>query len=255
MVDDRGEFVQSDDRSASRPQKALRRRAIAFASALAAVLGAAIALRDIAGPGAIPAAASASQALVAAHPLLSALGFFLGNIAVAALPVPAMWAMSVAAGLLFGPWIGLPIAVLSSVAGGTISMLAARYALRGWVETRFPVTVARFDEGAKTGGARFLFAVRLTPVIPFPLVNLAAGLTSMPARTFALVSLAGIAPLSTVYAFAGAQLGAIRSPADALSPGVVAALAALAAAPFAAHALAVWRARSRRTSSVLPEPQ
>ena len=40
------------------------------------------------------------------------------------------------------------------------------------------------------GGARFLFAARLAPMVPFPLVNMAAGLTPMPARTFALVSLA-----------------------------------------------------------------
>ena len=207
--------MQVDDGAQSRPPRAFRRRAIVFVAALAAVLVAAIAFHVLAGPGAVAAATSASQAAVAAHPVLSALGFCLLTIAVAALAVPAMWAISVAAGLLFGPWIGLPIAVLSSVAGGTITMLAARYALRGWVEARFPAAVARFDEGAKSGGLRFLFAARLTPILPFPLVNLAAGLTPMPARTFALVSFAGILPLSTIYVFAGAQLGAIRSPGDA----------------------------------------
>ena len=138
---------------------------------------------------------------------------------------------------LFGPWIGLPIAVASSVTGGTITMLAARYALRDWVEARFPDAVAHLDQGIANGGARFLFAARLMPLLPFPLVNLAAGLTRMPARMFALVSIAGFLPLTFAYVSAGASLGYVRSPAEALSPGFVGALVALAAAPFAARML------------------
>lgn len=243
--------MQADDGAAPRPPRASRPRAIVFVAALAAVLVAAIMFHVLAGPGAVASAASASQAAVAAHPVLSGLGFSLLTIAVAALAVPAMWVTSLAAGLLFGPWVGLPIAVLSSVAGGTITMLAARYALRGWVEARFPAAVARFDEGAKSGGPRFLFAARLTPILPFPLVNLAAGLTPMPARTFALVSIAGVLPISTIYVSAGASLGAIQSPAEPLSPGAAVAMAALAAAPFVAHALAVRRNKGRRISSAL----
>ena len=74
-------------------------------------------------------------------------------------------------------------------------------------------------------------------MVPFPLVNLAAGLTSMPAKTFALVSLAGMLPLSFAYVAAGAQLAAIGGPVAALSPAFVVLLVALAAAPFTAHIL------------------
>jgi len=171
-----------------------------------------------------------ARTLVAQHPVLSALGFSLGYTAIAALAVPVVSAMNVAAGALFGPWVGLPIAVASSVAGATLTMLAARYALRGWVEARFPATVKRFGDGAANGGMAFLFAARLAPVLPFALVNLAAGLTRMRARTFALVSLAGVLPLSTAYVCAGAELSAIDGPISLLRTGVPAALAALAAA-------------------------
>jgi uncharacterized membrane protein YdjX (TVP38/TMEM64 family) len=222
-----------------------------FLAALSAVLAAAIAFRALADPGAVVASMAHARALVAEHPLLAALGFSLVYTTVTALAVPAVWALSVAAGALFGPWIGLPIAVASGVTGGTITMLAARYALRDWVEARFPEVVSRFDHGAATGGARFLFAARLTPVIPFPLVNLAVGLTRMPVRTFAFVSFVGYPPLTIAYVSAGASLGDIRSPAESLSPGFVGALLALAAVPFAARIL-VGRMAGARVS---PRPQ
>ena len=112
------------------------------------------------------------------HPVLSALGFALVYAVVTALAVPVVWLLSLSAGALFGPWFGLPIAIASNVVGATIAMLAARYAIRGWVKARFPEAWARFDQGVARGGARFLFAARLTLVIPFALVNLAAGLTA-----------------------------------------------------------------------------
>ena len=230
------------------PLKALRRRAIEFAAAMVAMLAGGLLLSSRVSPGAIAAAMDGAQALVGAHPVLSAFGFSLLYVSVTALALPVVWLLSAAAGALFGPWFGVPIAIASGVMGGTLTMLAARYALRGWVEARFPETLARFDQGLARGGARFLFAARLTPVIPFALVNLAAGLTQMPARTFALVSAFGYLPLTIAYVSAGASLGAIRSPAEALSPRLLITFVALAAAPFAVQALTAWRSWRRRPS-------
>jgi uncharacterized membrane protein YdjX (TVP38/TMEM64 family) len=229
--------VQADEGTASLRPNAFPRSAVALVAAIGVILVAAFAFRGLAGPGAIAAAAAQGQALVVAHPILAALGFGLVYTTVAALAVPAIWAMNVTAGALFGLWVGLLIAVTASVTGATITMLTARYAFRGWVEARFPAAVAHLDHGMTNGGARFLFAARLVPLLPFPLVNLAAGLTPMPARIFALVSLAGVLPLSFAYVSVGARLASVRSLAEALSPGFVALLAALAAAPFAARML------------------
>jgi uncharacterized membrane protein YdjX (TVP38/TMEM64 family) len=242
----RGISVQAEEvGTASLRLNAFPRSAVTLVAAIAAIFVAAFAFLGHAGPGSIAPAAAQAQALVAAHPLPSLLGFALVYTAVAALAVPAIWAMNVMAGALFGLWVGLPIAVAASVTGATITMLAARYAFRGWVEARFPSTVAHLDHGVTNGGARFLFAARLMPLLPFPLVNLAAGLTPMPARIFALVSVAGVLPLSFAYVSAGARLASVRSPLEALSPGFVALLVALAAAPFAARLLPNRRGGAR----------
>jgi uncharacterized membrane protein YdjX (TVP38/TMEM64 family) len=229
--------TKSDMPSVAPRVAAFPRGAIALGAAVAAVIVAAFAFRGLVDPAAVAAAAAETRMLVSAHPALSTFVFSLCYVALTGLGVPAVSWMNVAAGALFGPWVGLPVAVASSVTGATITMLAARYALRGWVEARFPAAVARFEKGAASGGARFLFAARLAPFLPFPLVNMAAGVTRMPARIFVLVSLVGLLPLSTAYVLAGAQLAAIRSPADVLSPQFVALLVALAAAPFAAQFL------------------
>ncbi len=234
--------------TAARPPKALRRRALEFVVALAVVLVAGFVLSRRVDPDAIAAAMHGAKVLVAVHPVLSALGFALVYAVVTALAVPVVSLLSLSAGVLFGPWFGLPIAIASNVVGATMVMLAARYAIRGWVKARFPEAWARFDQGVARGGARFLFAARLTLVIPFALVNLAAGLTEMPTRTFMLVSAAGALPLTIAYVSAGASLGAIRNPAEALSPRLLLTLMALAAAPFAAPAWAAWRKRRRRPS-------
>ena len=44
------------------------------------------------------------------------------------------------------------------------------------------------DEGIRREGAFYLFTLRLVPIVPFFLVNLLFGLTTMKARTFYAVS-------------------------------------------------------------------
>ncbi len=162
--------------------------------------------------------------------------------------------MSVAGGTLFGVWLGIPLVALSSTAGATVAMLAARYLFRDIVAARFPAFVARVDSGVARDGARYLYAARLTPVIPFFAVNLAMGLTRMPARLFAFVTLVGALPFVVLYVLAGQQLATIDHASDILSPRVVAALFALALAPFAAEALGEWRSARARLAA-WPRPR
>jgi uncharacterized membrane protein YdjX (TVP38/TMEM64 family) len=188
--------------------------------------------------------------LAALHTTLAAAAFFLAYVVIAALAIPVVAAMTVAAGALFGPWLGAPLAVVSSAAGATIAMLVVRYALRDRILARFPELSERF--GGSGSGAALLFAVRVTPVLPFALVNAAAGVSGMPALTFALVSAAGATPLAFVYVSAGAVLGAVRSPANILSPRLLALLTLAGAAPLAArYFVARW---ARRASPAMFEP-
>ncbi len=96
-------------------------------------------------------------------------------------------------------------------------------------------------------GAYYLFTLRLTPVVPFWLVNLAMGLTPIRTATFAWVSQVGMLPGTFIFVFAGSQVPSLtelerRGVWDILWPGPFIALLVLAAFPW----LVRWV--SRRTS-------
>ncbi len=180
---------------------------------------------------------TARQGFVAGHEIAAATLYFLAYLVFAALSLPGAWAISVAGGALFGAWLGPPLVSLSSTAGATLAMLGARYLFRDAVAARFPDFVARVDHSVTENGARWLFAARLTPIIPFFVVNLAVGLTRMRAAVFALVTMVGAFPFAFLYAEAGAKLAAIERPSDVLSLNLVLLLLALAALPFAARSV------------------
>jgi uncharacterized membrane protein YdjX (TVP38/TMEM64 family) len=213
-------------------------RRIALVAALLALAGGAFALG---GPRHWVASLAEARALAAAHPLEAAGLYVAAYVAFAALALPGAWAVSVAGGALFGAWLGFALALAGSVLGATASMLTARYLLRDLVRARLPGFVAQVDAHVARQGARWVVAARLTPVMPFFAVNLAAGLTEMPAAVFAAASAVGSAPLAGLYAFAGARLERVQGLGDVLSPGRVAGLMALGLAVVAARPLARWR--------------
>ncbi|HEV7878099.1 FAD-dependent oxidoreductase [Bradyrhizobium sp.] len=174
------------------------------------------------------------------HPNLAALSYGLVYVAVTGLSLPGAAILTLIGGSLFGLLTGTVLVSFASVIGATLAMLSARYFLRDSIERHFPEAVAKVNQGVATGGARYLFALRLIPVFPFFLINLATGLTRMSALTFAWVSQLGMLPGTIVYVNAGQQLASIQNAGDVLSARVILAFAALAALPFAAKAGSTW---------------
>jgi uncharacterized membrane protein YdjX (TVP38/TMEM64 family) len=205
--------------------------ALVAALVVALVLGGAVDARRLA------AALVAAKGWAGGHVVVAALGYVALYVVFSALSLPGAGAVSLAGGALFGPWLGVPLVSFASTLGATIAMLMARHLLRGAVEARFPQWAGKVDRGVARDGARYLFAARLTPFVPFSAVNLAVGLTRMPTLTFAAVTALGAAPIVVLYVVAGQQFASIASPRDVLSARVALALLALAALPFAAKAI------------------
>lgn len=183
---------------------------------------------------------AAARDWIGLHPALAALIFAIVYIAITGLSLPGATALTLVGGSLFGLWAGTLLVSFASVIGATIGMTVARYFFRDTIEHRFPDAVAKVDRGIAADGARYLFALRLIPVIPFFLVNLAMGLTRISAFTFAWVSQLGMLPGTIVYVNAGQQLASIETAGDILSPRIILAFAALAALPFVAKAGNAW---------------
>lgn len=182
------------------------------------------------------------SALAARYPVMVALAYGTGFVAATALSIPVATGLTVIAGAVFGFTEALLLTVLAGATGATFAMLLSRYALRDRVEKRWPHWVGGVNRGIERDGAFYLLSLRLAPVPPFFILNLAMGLTRMPARTFFLTSLVGLAPLDAVFVNAGHELARISSPEDALSARLILALAMVGIVPVLLRiGLRQWR--------------
>ncbi len=182
---------------------------------------------------------------VAGNPWLSAGAFFLVYVAVAAVSLPGAAVLTIAAGALFGVLEGTLLVSFASTLGASIAFLVARFALRDRLRERYRERLQKIDAGIARDGWRYLLTLRLVPVFPFFLVNLLAGLTALPLRTFYWVSQLGMLPATVVYVYAGTQLARIDSLAGILSPGLLAALVLLGILPLLARVFTNWLAARR----------
>jgi pyruvate/2-oxoglutarate dehydrogenase complex dihydrolipoamide dehydrogenase (E3) component/uncharacterized membrane protein YdjX (TVP38/TMEM64 family) len=222
--------------------KTLRRptRTLGAVLFLAAVLVLAVLIRGYVNVAEMTGRLAAARGWISAHSGLAALIFAAVYVAVTSLSLPGATALTLIGGSMFGLWAGTLLVSFASVIGATTGMIVARYFLRDAIERRFPDAVGKVNRGIAADGTRYLFALRLVPVIPFFLVNLAMGLTRMPVRTFAWVSQLGMLPVTFAYVNGGRQLASIESAGDILSPRILFAFAALAALPFGAKAANTW---------------
>jgi len=191
------------------------------------------------------------NAYKADHPFIVAGVFFLVYIIVTGLSLPGAAIMTIAAGAIFGLLWGTVIASFASSIGATIAFLAARFLFRDVVQRHFSARLAAINKGVEEDGPLYLFMLRLVPVFPFFVINLAMALTSMPAFSFYVVSQIGMLAGTIVFVNAGTQLARINAPADILSLQVVASFALLGIFPLLAKKLVSY-IRKRRNMSDTP---
>ena len=184
------------------------------------------------------------EAWRAANPLVAALTFFGIYIAVTALSLPGATILTLAAGAIFGLGWGSLIASFAASIGATLAFLISRLVLRDWVQARFGERLAAINDGVRRDGAFYLFTLRVVPLFPFFLINLAMGLTHIGVLTFYWVSQLGMLVGTVVYVNAGTQLARIDKLSDVASPGVLASLALLGLFPLIAKkGVDLFRAR------------
>jgi uncharacterized membrane protein YdjX (TVP38/TMEM64 family) len=176
------------------------------------------------------------QEMRAQSPWLFALGYLAVHVLLEALCAPLEILLAVMAGALFGPVQGAILASFGSTLGGTAAFSWSRWLLRDRVRAWFPKRSAMVDEGMKRDGVLYLVTLRLLPIVPFFVVNLLAGLTTIRTRTFYLVTQISLFPAICLYANAGTQLAQIDAISDILSPAFLSVLTLLAVLPW----LAKW---------------
>ncbi len=180
-------------------------------------------------------------ALVAEHPILAPVIYWLVYTAWVAISIPEAALVTVAGGLLFGTLLGGTIAVLGATAGAVVLFLVARSAFAATMRRRAGALLDRIRPGLHRDGFSYLLALRLVPA-PFWLVNLAAALAGMRLLPYTTATLVGIIPATFVLAWIGAGVGDVLAAGQSPDLGILfsarvlgplAALAALALLPVA----------------------
>lgn len=173
----------------------------------------------------------------AGNRLLTIAGYMAIYILATALSLPGATVLTLAGGALFGLGIGFLAISFASSIGATLAFLAARLVLRDTVQNRFGERLRAINDGVRKEGAFYLFSLRLVPIFPFFLINLAMGLTPLRTRTFYWVSQLGMIPGTLVYVNAGTQLGKLDSLSGILSPGLLFSFALLGLLPLVSKKL------------------
>ena len=186
--------------------------------------------------------------MVTAKPAESAAIFMVGYILVTALSLPGATLMTLLAGALFGLYYGSLIVSFASTIGATLAMLTSRFLIREWVENRFSTQVKKINSGLLKEGAYYLFSLRLIPLIPFFVINLALGLTRIKVSVFYVVSQLGMLPATFIYVNAGQELARLDSFEDIVSIELLSALLLLAIFPIVTKSVMemVKKRKSRR---------
>ncbi len=155
-------------------------------------------------------------------------GFILTYIAVAGLSLPGATILTLSGGFLFGT---LPAAIYANVGatlGAAAAFIFARYLVGHWFQEKYQEKLNKFNQELALNGFSYLLTLRFIPIFPLFLINILAGLTQIPLRTFIWTTSAGILPGSLVYTFAGSQLNTIESPQDIFSVKILIAFLLLA---------------------------
>ena len=158
---------------------------------------------------ALPGFAAAVERSGVWGPIVFVLGYAAATVAF----VPGS-VLTLAAGAIFGLAKGTVYVLVAATLGSSIAFLVGRYLARGAVERRVRSNprFAAIDRAVAAEGRRFVFLLRLSPVVPFNVLNYALGLTSVRFGDYLVASL-GMIPGTLLYVYYGKLAGDLATVA------------------------------------------
>ena len=193
-------------------------------------------------------------AFIETNYLLSLAGFFLVYALATAFSFPAASVLTIVAGLFFGWLVAGILVAFAATLGATALFLAARSAFGDVLHRNLGDRVARLADGFEKDAFGYLLVLRLAPIFPFWVINIAPALFSVPVRTYVTATFIGILPGTFAYAYLGTGLDSVLAAAresgrqisigDLVTPQITIAFAALAVVAAIPTAIRAFRNRS-----------
>jgi uncharacterized membrane protein YdjX (TVP38/TMEM64 family) len=117
--------------------------------------------------------------------------------------------LTLAAGAVYGFWEGTLLVLAGNGLGALLSLLITRYLLRDWAKKQFTKNpkMRAIEEAVAHDGWRIVLLTRLSPIMPYSLINYSLGLTRLSAAKFFLATVAGAIPSTCIYVYLGTLIG------------------------------------------------
>lgn len=172
------------------------------------------------------------------------LAFLAAHVVVTVFPFPRT-AFTLAAGLLFGPYLGIPLAVVASALSAVLAVVLVRAA--GWQLSTLVShpRVDALDARLRERGWVSVIAMRLIPAVPFSVLNYAAGASAVRLLPYTVATVVGLLPGTAAVVVLGDALTGNVSP---LLFVVSLCTAALGVAGL------IFEVRSHRRAAAAPAP-
>lgn len=162
---------------------------------------------------------AALRGFVAENLAVGLLLFALVYALVTAVSIPGALVLTLAGGYLFGTWLGGMATLIGATAGATAVFFAVRTSLGESLRRRAEASGGRLKgivDGVAAGAFGYILTLRLIPLVPFWLVNVAAGIAYAPPGAYVLATFVGIMPATFIYSGIGAGIGSLVERGEAV---------------------------------------
>lgn len=210
--------------------------------------GYALGLHEYLSPAVISENKQAIDAFVSNNFLLALAGYLVIYITAVSLSFPGASFLTIAGGAIFGWFVGGLLTVIGATIGASVIFLAAKTSIGDFLAEKAGPRMTKLRDGFQEDAFNYLLTLRLAPVVPFWITNLAPALFGMDLPRYALATFIGIIPGTFAYAFIGEQLGGAVGGSD-ITVKVTLGLAALAAASVVPIAVKWYRRKTQAVDS------
>lgn len=223
--------------------------------ALGLLIGYALGLHDYLSFDVLVEKRDALKRFVAGNLFGAAGGYFAIYTLAVALSFPAASILTIFGGFLFGWLLAGSLTVFAATIGSAAIFLAARSAFGDVLRRKAGPFAARLADGFARDAFGYLFVLRLAPIFPFFIMNIAPAFFNMKLRTYVAATFFGILPGTFAYSWLGQGLDSVIvsaaaagrevTLADLVTPEITLAFACLAAVAAIPTLVRKWRSRGK----------
>lgn len=140
------------------------------------------------------------------NPIYFTVLFFLSYILLTTLSLPVALLLGLLSGFIFEICTAVVVVSFASTFGATLAMLVSRYFIRDLIQKKYGDQVSIVNKELDKYGSYYLFALRMSPIFPFFVINVIFGLTNMRVIYFYVISQVGMLPATFAIISIGSEL-------------------------------------------------